>query len=201
MRLGIFGGTFDPIHLGHLLLAESCREQASLDEVWFIPCAVQPHKQGRDVTPVQKRLEMIELAIAGQLAFRASNIEAERGGVSYTVETLRSVKDKEPNSELFLLLGADALADLPNWREPEAICRLAKLVTVSRAGQPCPDFSPLQKFTSPDQIAEFQKLQVTMPQQGISATDLRHRVATGKSIRFQTPRAVEEYIRFHELYR
>src|SRR5262245_62009417 len=120
-RLGIFGGSFDPVHNGHLLLAECCREQCRLDEVWFLPAAAPPHKLGHVLAPAKARIEMLELAISGHEAFRVSPLEIERGGVSYTVETLRAIALQEPQAALFLLMGADSLRDLPTWREPEEI--------------------------------------------------------------------------------
>src|SRR5690606_24290783 len=116
MRLGIYGGSFDPVHYGHLLLAESCRESCRLDRVAFIPAAVSPHK--RDVPPSESkhRVEMLRLAIAGNDAFEISTIELDRGGVSYTVETVAAMAELHPGAELFLLMGADSLVDFPTWR-------------------------------------------------------------------------------------
>jgi len=140
VRLGIFGGTFDPVHFGHLLLAESCREQAALDAVWFLPTAVPPHKRGRELTLVERRVEMLELAIAGHEAFSVSRYEAERGGVNYTADTLAHLRDEDPRRELFFLMGADMLADLPTWHEPDRVCTLATLVVVQRPGAGPVDF-------------------------------------------------------------
>src|SRR5690242_9249482 len=109
MRLGLFGGTFDPIHLGHLLLAEQCREQCRLDAVWFLPSANPPHKQGNSITPAQARVEMLEMAIAGHPEFSVSKLELERSGMTYTVDTLEQLKREEPDRELFFLIGADSL--------------------------------------------------------------------------------------------
>ena len=125
MRIGIFGGSFDPVHFGHLLLAECCREQGQLDAVWFLPAAIPPHKQQqRELTPAQNRIEMLELAIGGHPAFSVSRYETDRGGVNYTVETLAHFRDEDPARELFFLLGADMFRDLPQWRQPERICEL-----------------------------------------------------------------------------
>ncbi|HVJ68654.1 MAG TPA: nicotinate-nucleotide adenylyltransferase [Caulifigura sp.] len=200
MRLGLYGGTFDPVHLGHLLLAESCREQLALDEVWFIPTGNPPHKVGVEIAPGKARREMLELALAGLPQFPVSRIEIDRPGPHYTVETLRLVREERPDDELFVLIGADSLHDLHTWREPEAIASMARVVAVNRgldAGVP-------RGFTGGFQLASGATIQVesvTMPPIGISATDLRRRVAGGLSIRFQTPRAVEQYIRAHRLYR
>lgn len=199
MRLGLFGGSFDPVHYGHLLLAECCREECGLDQVHFLPAAVPPHKQW-DLTAAQPRVEMLELAIAGHTAFSVSRYEIERGGVSYTVDTLRYYHAENPGSEFFLLLGADMLLDLPFWHEASEVCRLAIPVVAARPGFAAPDFSCISEIASPEQIARFQRHQVTMPQIGISSTEIRRRVAAGLSIRYWTPRAVEKYIEEHGLY-
>jgi nicotinate-nucleotide adenylyltransferase len=199
--LGIFGGTFDPVHYGHLLLAESCREQCRLDEVWFLPTSVPPHKLGKRPTPDMLRVEMLELAVVGQPAFSVSRYEVDRGGVNYTFETLRHFRDEAPGRELFFLMGADMLNDLPNWREPAEICRLAILVAVRRPGADEPDFGRLAGFASADRIEAFRRHQVEMPEMATSARDIRRRAARGGSIRFLLPRAVEEYILSNALYR
>jgi nicotinate-nucleotide adenylyltransferase len=201
MRLGIYGGSFDPVHFGHLLLAECCREQARLDEVWFVPAAVPPHKLDRTLTPADARIEMLQLATGGHEAFRMSRLEIDRGGVSYTVDTLAAVKDERPNDELFLLLGGDAIRDLPTWREPEQICQLATLLVVHRPQSPEPDFAPLAKLVEAAGGGPIRSQQVVMPQIDLSSTDMRQRVAEGQSIRYRTPRAIEAYIAAHGLYR
>ncbi len=201
MRLGIFGGSFNPVHYGHLLLAESCREACALDEVWLVPAAVPPHKQGVVLAPAKARLEMLELALAGNEQLRPSSIELERGGVSYTVDTLERITAEKPGVKLFLLMGADSLADLPTWREPSRICSLATPIVVRRAGSPEPDFSVLGPFVPPDRLTEIRRMQVEMPIIELSSTDLRQRAAAGKSLRWRTPRAVEKYIQTHALYK
>lgn len=201
MRIGIFGGTFDPVHLGHLLLAECCREQAALDAVWFLPAAVPPHKQRADLTPAAQRIEMLELAVGGYLAFSICRYEVDRGGVNYTAETLAQLRQDHPADEFFLLLGADMFHDLPHWREPARICELALHVAVHRAGEPPPDFSVLQGIATAERIEAMRRQAVEMPAIGISASDLRRRVSAGQSIRYRTPRAVEKYIETHGLYR
>lgn len=200
MRLGIYGGTFDPVHYGHLLLAESCREQLKLDAIWFIPAFVSPHKQGREVVDANTRVEMLQLAIGGHEAFSVSRMEVDRGGLSYTVETLAAIHDQRPDDELFLLLGADALEDFPHWREPGRICELATLATVHRAGSPPPSFAPLASIVPAERLQAFQAAQVEMPLIGISSTDIRRRAAAGLSIRYLLPRGVEKLIETRRLY-
>jgi nicotinate-nucleotide adenylyltransferase len=201
MRLGIFGGSFDPVHCGHLLLAESCREQCRLDAVWFVPAAVPPHKQERKLSSDADRVEMLKLAIGGNEAFSVSTWEIDRGGVSYTVDTLQQLHDEDPARELFLLMGADSLADLPTWREPARICSLAIPVVVRRNGSPEPDDSGLAKLMPPERLAVARKHFVETPLIDLRATEIRSRVAAGQSIRYRTPRAVEKYIETHGLYR
>jgi len=201
MRLGIFGGTFDPVHTGHLLLAESCREQARLDEVWFLPAAVSPLKLDQQPTSVADRIEMLRLALAGHEDFALCLDEVERGGVSFTVETLGRLKAQDPTRELFFLLGADALATFSSWRDPQGICRLATLVVVNRAGSPEPDFSVLSACCTEEQIAAIRAHRVQMPWIGLSSREIRRRVSAGLSIRYQVPRAVEMFLTQKRLYR
>lgn len=194
MRLGLFGGTFDPIHLGHLILAEGCREACALDRVWFVVAGVPPHKQD-ERTPVADRLEMVRLAIAGHSAFEVSEIEAKRPGPHYSVETLEAIHQERPGDDLFFLIGADSLADLPHWRQPERIAQLATIVVVNRPGSEpssaLPDFGP----------GAHPLRTVHVPPIGVASHDLRQRLAEGRSIRYQVPRGVEAYIGAQGLYR
>lgn len=201
MRIGVFGGSFDPVHYGHLLLAECCREQARLDAVWFTPAAVPPHKQGSEMTPAAARAEMLELAIGGHEAFSLCRYEIDRGGVNYTVDTLAHVAAEDPDRELFFLMGGDSLADLPNWKDPARLCELALPVVVRRAGGKEVDYGPLAALVRPERMALIRKLQVDMPLVDLSGRSLRERVARGQSIRYRTPRAVEKYIETAGLYR
>jgi nicotinate-nucleotide adenylyltransferase len=196
MRLGLLGGTFDPIHLGHLILAEQCREACNLERVWFVVAGMPPHKPaGR--TAVAHRLEMVRIATAGHPAFRVSEIETSRPGPHYSVETLESVRRDQPDDQLFFLIGADSLSDLPSWREPARIARMATIVVVNRPGieviEPgkLPDFGP----------GSHPLVSVTIPSIGIASTDLRGRLSEGRSIRYMVPRGVEAYIEAQGLYR
>ncbi len=140
-RLGIFGGSFDPVHYGHLLLAETCREQCQLDQVWLLPAASAPHKVQKQTAGAKHRVAMLQLAVGGHKAMQVSTVEIDRGGVSYTFETLTTIREQYPDTELFFLMGADSLEDLPHWRQPQTICELAVPVVVRRAGSAEPDFS------------------------------------------------------------
>jgi nicotinate-nucleotide adenylyltransferase len=199
MRVGIFGGTFDPIHCGHLLLAEQCREQCQLDEVWFVPAALPPHKLTASITSAKARCEMIEFAIAGNPAFRLSTIELDRTGPSFTVTTLEQLRSHQTSHELFLLIGADSLKDLPHWREPSRILELATVVAVNRGDRPLPNRKELRDVVGP--AVDQRIITVNMPGIDISSTDIRGRVQSRRSIRYLVPRAVEMYIQDHGLFR
>lgn len=199
MRLGIFGGTFDPIHFGHLLLAEQCLEQCRLDQIRFIPAGVPPHKMRQAIIPGKARVEMVELALAGHDRFQVDRRELDRCDPCYTVETLAELHAEDPSRELYFLLGADSLYEFLSWREPQRIVQLARLAVVNRGGAPPPDVEPLRRIVGDTLESRLQL--VTIPGVAISSSDIRGRVREGKSIRYLTPRAVECYIQTHGLYR
>jgi len=205
IRYGIYGGAFDPIHFGHLLLAESCLRQAKLDRVVFVPTGISPHRAGKEHyhASAEDRLNMIEAAITGYDEFLVSRYEIDRQETSYTVETLqyfhRTFALVEP--QLFLLLGADMFNDLPNWYEAGEICKLALPLVVTRPETPTPYFAALGGTVSADRLEEIRQSAVMMPQIGISSTHIRNRIAANESIRFQVPRGVESYIASRQLYR
>ena len=205
VRYGIYGGAFDPIHLGHLLLAESCLRQAQLDRVVFVPTGVSPHRAGKDNyhAPTEDRINMIESAITGYDEFLVSRYEIDRQETSYTVETMqyfhRTFALVEP--QLFLLMGADTFNDLPNWHEAGEICKLALPLVVMRPETPSPYFAALGGLVSADRLEEIRHSAVMMPQIGISSTQIRNRIVAEESIRFQVPRSVESYIASRQLYR
>ena len=205
MRIGVFGGSFDPVHVGHLLLAECCREQAGLDRVLFLPAATQPHKQDRRLAAPEHRVEMLRLATGGHPAFAVATLEIERGGLSYTVDTLAALAAAQPDAELCLLLGPDALAGLPTWREPKRIAELATLVGVEREVlddlPAAATAAGLATLLGAERLAAVLESRVRMPAIGIRASDIRAAVAAGRSIRYRTPRAVEAFIAAHGLYR
>jgi nicotinate-nucleotide adenylyltransferase len=200
-RIGIFGGTFDPIHLGHLILAEQCREQAHLDQVWFVPAARPPHKLDRPLTRFDQRVEMIALAIAGQASFRIDELEKDRAGPSYTADTLGEFHRLHPACEFWLLFGADTIADMPNWYEPARVIAQAGLIVASRPGHPIPALDQVRAMFRVSDPRVLRYHTVEAPLIDISSRDLRRRVAAGKSIRYMVPRAVECYIEEKKLYR
>jgi nicotinate-nucleotide adenylyltransferase len=200
VRLGIFGGTFDPIHNGHLLLAETFREELRLDEVRFVPAAVPPHKQDEEITDGDKRVEMLKLSVASHPSFRIDTSELSRGGVSYTVESLRRLREELPEAEIFFLMGGDSLAEFLTWKEPGEILKLAVPV-VARRGSDAPlDWSHLEGLVSEERMALIQASQFVTPLIEISSTDIRRRCAAGRSIRYRLPRAIEEYVLAQKLY-
>ena len=200
MRLGVFGGSFDPIHFGHLLLAEQCRETLALDVVWFVPARRPPHKPSRELAADEHRYQMAHLATAGHPGFSVSRVELEREGTSYTVDTLESIARDHPNATRFFLMGADSVRDFPTWRDPERICQLALPAVVHRGGMPPPDLALLQPFLPDHFTTSVERLLVPMPHIELSSSDIRGRVARGRSIRYQTPAAVAEYITAQKLY-
>jgi nicotinate-nucleotide adenylyltransferase len=199
MRIGIFGGTFDPVHMGHLILAEQCRDQAGLDEVWFLPSYHPPHKATTAVTRFDQRCDMIELATAGHPAFRLERIEKELPPPSYTAETLSVLKRRHPGHEFFLLMGSDQLPDLPMWYEPRRVIEHAGLVVVPRPGVMLWTADRLATALGVEAGAVRLRF-VACPMIDIASRELRRAVADGMSIRYMVPRAVEEYIHERKLY-
>ena len=197
MRLGLMGGTFDPIHVGHLILAEQAREQFGLEKVLFVTSAQPPHKLAEPVSDAAHRLEMTRLAVADSDLFECSTIEIERGGPSYTIDTVKQVLELYgPDTEVYVLVGADEGRDLMKWREPYEMQRLAKIVVANRPGLPVSDVIGILPEDFAGAITPLE-----MPGVDISSTDLRERVRSGRSVRYLVPRAVEEYIWSKGLYR
>lgn len=201
MRTGIFGGSFDPIHYGHLILAETCREYLALDRVLFVPTATSPLKRQGAEAAESDRVEMIRLAIGGTEAMQIEVFEIERGGVSYTIDTIEALRQRWPSDEMVLLLGADSVAALDRWHAPEVLLRTVPLGVVVRGGEPPPDFEQAAQLLRKEDRQAFQPTLVPMPAIELSSTELRRRVGEGRSIRFRTPRAVEAYIAAQGLYR
>jgi len=196
MRLGILGGTFDPIHYAHLFLAEDARVRYDLDEVLFIPNGQPAHKLPRAVADAEHRCRMVELATEPNMAFRASRIEVEREGPSYSVDTLRAFRRDYPSAELFFITGVDAVAEIGTWREAKEVARLTTFLAAPREGAP---FESLADALDPDLGARV--LPLSTPRVDISSTLLRERVRSGLPIRYLTPDPVVAYIEAHGLYR
>jgi nicotinate-nucleotide adenylyltransferase len=219
-RIGIFGGSFDPVHYGHLELARACYEQADLDEVWFTPTAIQPLKHGGPQAEDADRVEMLRLAIESfatessepggahhrgamvgprlsQFNCRVCTLEIDRGGYSYTVDTLRQIHEELPEAQLFFLMGADALRDVPSWKEPAEIFRLATPLVVGRAGEPAPELSAILPICT----VENQPRQIEMRPMNISSSEIRRRIAASETLEGLVPQAVADYIAARGLYR
>ncbi len=193
MRLGIFGGTFDPPHVGHLLAATDALEQLRLDLVLMVPAATQPLKAGQGAAPPEQRLAMVRLMVRGDPRFDVSDVEVLRAGLSFTVDTLRHIAASHPSAERYLLLGADALSLFGQWREPERIVELARLAILERAGEP---LHPLPPGIDPGRIERLATRRVD-----ISSTEIRERVRLGRSIRGFVTDAVADVIARDGLYR
>lgn len=201
MRVGILGGTFDPVHTGHLILAEQGREQARLDEVWFVPAAHPPHKDEPDLTRFEQRVEMLALAIAGNPAFRIDELEKERPGPSYTADTLAELRRRNPAHEFMLLIGSDTLLDLPHWYQPLRVLEHAGLLVMTRPGSAVLTAEQLRERLNLPAQTPLRLEAIETPQIDISSRDLRRRAAAGRSLRYLLPRAVECYIHDKRLYR
>jgi nicotinate-nucleotide adenylyltransferase len=195
-RLAILGGTFDPIHLGHLAIAADVRHALRADRVLFVPAAQQPFKLGHETTPAADRLAMTRLAVADEPAFAVSTIEIERGGVSYTVDTLTELHDSYPHAELLLIAGADAALDVPRWRDAPRLMRLCRLVVVQRPGFA---FDPARLMAELPE-AQDRVVLIDGPAFDISASEIRRRLREGRPARYHLPAAVYAYIREHHLY-
>ncbi len=186
--IGLFGGSFDPIHAGHLIVGRAVAELLGLEELRFMPTGEQPLKQGRHQASARQRIAMVAAAVAGEPGLALEASEAERPGPSYTVDTLRALRAREPGREFVVLLGADAVADLDRWHEAAALPGLARLVAFTRAGAPRPAHPMLHQV-------------VDAPAVEISSTAIRRRVAAGRSIRYLVPDAVAAVIAAQGLYR
>jgi nicotinate-nucleotide adenylyltransferase len=195
-RTAVFGGSFNPIHYGHLLLADEVLETLKLDRILFVPAAVPPHKSPAHLAPADDRHEMVRLATAGRPKFEVSDAELRRPGPSYTVDTLEALRS--PREDLFLIVGSETFLDLLTWREPRRIAELARLVVVPRVGSAFdPDSAAAQKVVR--EIGQ-EPLIVRATSLPISASDLRRRVREGRSVAYRLPEAVAAYIRARRLY-
>ncbi len=201
MRIGIMGGTFDPIHTGHLIIAEEAGWRLELDRVLFMPAAKPPHKQQQQVTADHCRLEMVRLAIAGNPLFELEPIEIELGGLSYTAATLEVLHERygsPPATELFFIIGTDAAAELLSWYRPERVLQLSRLAVVDRPGYTLP-LARLQAGF-PDFDMNERIVRVEVPLIEIAANEIRTRVQQGAPIKYLVPAPVEDYIRREKLY-
>ncbi len=198
MRLGILGGTFDPVHLGHLALARAARQELDLGQVVFVPAGQPWRKAGRRVASHEERVAMLRLAVEGEAAYEVETLEVERPGPSYTIETIEALRIERPGAELYFIMGEDALADLPNWVRPERILELAKLAVARRPGAAG---EALREATRMLPGLTDRVIWLVMPPVEVSATEIRERVRDDQPIGGMAPAAVEAYIREQGLYR
>ena len=190
MRVGVLGGTFDPVHVGHLWMAEAARDQLDLDRVLLIPASRPPHKTDRDTTNYGDRVAMLRLSIAGCPGLEVSEIERDESRPSYTAETLARLHAERPGDELWLILGGDSLRDLPTWRAPEEIVKLASLAVLPRPGIDPTDVSSLGARV----------VMLDGPELAISSTELRARLRVGRSVRYLVPDGARKWIERHHTY-
>jgi len=202
-RIGIFGGTFNPIHQGHLLVAQAVLEAFDLDQMLLVPCQVSPFKLGQEqsgTADARHRLEMVRLSVAGDERMKVCDIELRRSGVSYTIDTVLDLREQEPDARFFLVVGMDTLLDLHLFREAEALVELCDVITVQRPGcEECP--APAELHFPEAVTRRLIKNVIRGRWCDISSTEIRQRVAEGRSIRYWVPLAVEEYIQHNRLYR
>ena len=198
MNIGVLGGTFDPIHMGHLIVAEEVRARLDLAEVLFVPAGQPWLKANNYISPAEHRVEMVSLAIADKPYFKLSTMEVERVGPSYTIDTIAELQSQlGDRDKIFFILGWDNLVQLPQWREPSRLVKMCQLVAVPRVGYPAPDLNSLEEA-----IPGLSQSLVLLdtPRIEISASGVRNHVARGLSIHHLVPEPVEKYIRQHQLY-
>lgn len=198
-RVGIMGGTFDPVHIGHLLIAEQSYRQYGLDYVIFMPAGHPPHKQDQNIVSSRDRLAMLRLATEDIPYFRVSDYELEKKGLSYTFETLSDLSGKFPETQYYFIMGADSIKDMDHWRHPEIILRLAHILAAVREDT---DLDALENEA--DKLRKKYRGKISIlgaPEMDISSRELRSRIASGQSIRFMVPEKVRNYIDYYHLYR
>lgn len=199
MRIGILGGTFDPVHVGHIFIAEEARIRLELEKVLFIPAGNPWLKVSHRITPAWERVEMVRLAIAKHERFELCTVEVERSGPSYTAETLELLQAEYPNDEFYLIFGRDSFTELPLWKEPQRIVAMAKLVVVPRIGTNLPELSKVAAKVAG--LSEERVVTLDSPMIGISSSGIRERVSRGLPIDYLVPGEVDKYIVAHGLYR
>lgn len=192
-QIGIMGGTFDPIHIGHLLAAETALDRCQLDEVWFIPTNVPPLKDSAQGVDAETRLRLVRLAIAAEPRFKAHTIELERGGVSYSYDTITELMEREPGCTFAYIIGSDRIHDLPKWHRIDELAELIRFIGVERPGE------PVQLDRLPEHLRQRVTL-IEMPPMGISSTDIRRRRKSGRSIRYLVPEPVYSEMTKEGLY-
>ena len=201
VRIGIYGGSFNPVHVGHLIIARELRERLNLAEVFFLPSRNPPHKETRKLAEPQHRAEMVRLAIQGEQGFELDDFDLSRPGPCYTIDTVAHFRGRFPTSELCLLIGADSLMELPTWHRAAELIAQCTVITAARSGQPPLDLTNLERAFGKVQSARLLAGVVETPVIDISSTMIRERMAKGLSIRYLVPETVRTYIEANGLYR
>ncbi|MFQ5957489.1 MAG: nicotinate-nucleotide adenylyltransferase [Candidatus Brocadiales bacterium] len=202
MRIGILGGSFNPIHIGHLIIAEEVYYRHGLSKVLFVPTGQPPHKSMDDLADAQHRCEMVDIAIKGNEHFETSDVEVTREGKSYTVDTIEVVLERYGrDSDPHLIIGMDTVHELPTWKDIKRLSTLCRIVVVNRPGSTMNKLNQLIPILGEEKVQEMKRIQVEIPPIGISSTEIRKRLRNGLQIRYLVPRDVELYINRHGLYR
>ena len=210
MDIGIFGGSFNPIHIGHLIVAEEVFQLRGLSKVIFMPAGISPHKESSDLTDSFHRYQMVKSAISDNEHFEVSDIEIKRSGKSYTIDTIRILRERYGEEhKLYLIMGTDMINEISTWKDIDTLSMKCRFIMVNRASIPTNGISKSPfpecgirgiKVFSDEKIAEIERLKVTIPPIGISSTEIRDRLRSGRSIRYLVPHCVEDYIKTHNLY-
>jgi len=196
MKIGLMGGTFDPVHFGHLLIAEVARMEFGLDRVVWLPAASPPHKQGKEISAAEHRYAMVLVATAGHPQFEVSRMELERAGASYTIDTLEAFREREPGAELFFITGADAILEILTWYRHAEVVQASRFIAVTRPGY---DLERLKTVLPPAYLERIHP--ITAPEVDISSTEIRRRVREGEPVRYLLPESVRVYLEKYGLYR
>jgi len=201
-NIGLFGGSFNPVHMGHLILAEIARTEAKLDQMLFVPAKEPPHKIMRRLAPAEDRLRMTELAVEDNDYFQISEIELKREGPSYTLLTVRELRDRlETGDNLFLVVGADSVHEMPDWWHAKELVREIPIIALRRPGYPMGNLEKVRAEFGDEAVEQIQELAVETPLLQISSTDIRKRIRTGRTIRYLVPDKVRAFILENQLYK
>jgi nicotinate-nucleotide adenylyltransferase len=201
MRIGILGGSFNPIHNGHIMMGKTAREKLALDEVILVPAKHPPHKKDAELAPAEDRLKMAEL-VAGECdGFAVSDVELRRKEVSYTIHTIKELNRQYGGAEMFFLIGADTIKELPTWKDIDELTDLCQFVTIARKGAAKDDLDCLSGVFNPEKIARMRAFFLEVEPVPVSATEIRRKIARGESIAGLVPEGVERYIAERRLYK
>lgn len=198
-RIGVFGGSFDPVHMGHLTVAQDAVERLELDQLIFVPAAIPPHKRHKTLASGQQRLKMLQLATESNLRFEVSDMELQRGGVSYTIDTIKQIQFEHPGAELFFIVGLDSLTILHSWKNVEELLEICTVVPFARGGEDPAKIAEQIQLSNVWKTRLMERM-IRIHEVEISASEIRMRLAEGLSIRYLVPPEVEMYIAEHHLY-